>query len=414
MRNEIPSKKERRDSIKTNGVAVVYGNDVSLMAKQLMIDTGAANRIRPQSIVVIKPNLVVSRAQWKGVNTDPAVVEALIETLKQSGVSRITVADGSGMGYSATKAFEICGYSAMAQRYGLRLVDLERDRFVKVPVRLDGPFENLEIAQTVLDCDFLINMPVMKAHTFTSITCSLKNLKGVMPRNLKTKFHSVDLSRAIAQLNSIVTSHLILVDGIQGDLSSETGYTPVRMERLIIGTNPVEVDSVVADMLGYVPRSISHLNYSAAGGLGNCDLEKISAQDLNLPVQEKYFHPQAEYTKRFQCQISAEGACCTCLGNLLFALERLKEQRLLTKEQLFFIGQNQRKVPTGKALRVAVGKCAANRYEADIEISACPPSAGVIYRKVFSALNKAAKPFGQSALPRSSIKVNRERITPDS
>jgi uncharacterized protein (DUF362 family) len=367
------------------------------MAKQLLIDTGAIDRIRPQSVVVIKPNLVVSRAQWKGVNTDPAAVEALVEILKRFGVSQITVADGSGMGYTATKAFEICGYSAMAKRYGLRLVDLERDRFVKIPVRLDGPFESLEISQTVLECDFLINMPVMKAHTFTSITCSLKNLKGVMPRSLKTKFHSVDLNRAIAQLNSIVTPHLILVDGVQGDLSSETGYTPVRMERLLMGTNPVEVDSVVADMLGYVPRSIPHLDYSAAGGLGNCDLEKISVQGLNLPVQGKYFHTQVEYTKRFHCRISAEGACCTCLGNLLFALERLKEQRLLTKEQFFFIGQNPGKIPVEKALKIAVGKCAANLYEADIEIPSCPPSAGNIYRRVISALGKASKSSGQSA-----------------
>ena len=218
-----------------------------------------------------------------------------------------------------------------------------------------------------------------------------------MPRSLKTKFHSVDLNRAIAQLNSIVTPHLILVDGIQGDLSSETGYTPVRMERLLMGTNPVEVDSVVADMLGYVPRSIPHLDYSAAGGLGNCDLEKISVQGLNLPVQGKYFHTQVEYTKRFHCRISAEGACCTCLGNLLFALERLKEQRLLTKEQFFFIGQNPGKIPVEKALKIAVGKCAANLYEADIEIPSCPPSAGNIYRRVISALGKASKSSGQSA-----------------
>ena len=397
MRKKIKDKIDRRGGPATRGVTVVYGKDVSIMAKQLLIDTGAIDRIRPQSVVVIKPNLVVSRAQWKGVNTDPAAVEALVEILKRFGVSQITVADGSGMGYTATKAFEICGYSAMAKRYGLRLVDLERDRFVKIPVRLDGPFESLEIAQTVLECDFLINMPVMKAHTFTSITCSLKNLKGVMPRSLKTKFHSVDLNRAIAQLNSIVTPHLILVDGIQGDLSSETGYTPVRMERLLMGTNPVEVDSVVADMLGYVPRSIPHLDYSAAGGLGNCDLEKISVQDLNLPVQGKYFHTQVEYTKRFHCRISAEGACCTCLGNLLFALERLKEQRLLTKEQFFFIGQNPGKIPVEKALKIAVGKCAANLYEADIEIPSCPPSAGNIYRRVISALGKASKSSGQSA-----------------
>jgi hypothetical protein len=293
------------------------------------------------------------------------------------------------MGYSATRAFEICGYPAMAQHYGVRLVDLERDRFVKTPVRLDGPFQNLEIAQTVIECDLLINVPIMKAHTFTSITCALKNLKGVMPRSLKTRFHGVDLGRAIAQLNSVVTPSLILVDGIQGDLSSETGHTPVRMERMLIGTNPVEVDSVVADMLGYAPQAIPHIRYAAEGGLGTCNLEKISVQEFNPPLEKRPFRPPVGYARRFPCQIRAAGACCTCMGNLMFALERLQEQGLLSKEQHFFIGQNNKRLSAKKGVVVAIGKCAANDFGADIEIPACPPSAGMIYRGVRSALRKS-------------------------
>ena len=43
---------------------------------------------------------------------------------------------------------------------------------------------------------------------------------------------------------------------------------------MILGTNPVEVDSVVADTLGYKPRDIRHIAYSADAGLGTCDLEE--------------------------------------------------------------------------------------------------------------------------------------------
>jgi len=49
---------------------------------------------------------------------------------------------------------------------------------------------------------------------------------------------------------------LIIVDGLQGDLHSESGHDPVVMDRMILGTNPVEVDSFVADALGYQPRDI--------------------------------------------------------------------------------------------------------------------------------------------------------------
>jgi uncharacterized protein (DUF362 family) len=336
--------------------------------------------------VVIKPNLVVSRRNWKGVNTDPQVVEALVEALKQRGASRITIADGSGMGYNATKAFPLCGYTKMAQRYGLTLVDLERDRFVSKPVQSAGPFRQLEIAQTVLNCDVLINVPVMKAHSETLITCSLKNLKGVMPRALKTRFHGVNLSQAIAQLNSVLSPNLILVDGIQGDLSSETGRTPVTMERILIGRNPVEVDSVVADMLGYEPRAIRHIAYSADAGLGTCDLNQIEACALNRPVNDRQVQPPPHYTKRFPCRISADGACCTCMGNLLFALERLQERRLLSKKQQFLVGQKAQRTSHNAALTIAVGQCAVNASHADVAIDACPPSAGMIYQQAASAI----------------------------
>jgi len=367
-------------------VTLIYGNEIQAMVQKLISETAALDSLRPHDTVVMKPNLVASRRDWKGVNTDPRVVEALVNVLKQRGVSHITIADGSGMGYNAKKAFSVCGYKDMARRYGLKLVDLERDRFIRKPVRIDGPFQSLEIARTVLECDFLINVPVMKAHSMTLITCSLKNLKGVMPRATKTAFHGRDLSKAIAQLNTVLSPDLIIVDGIQGDLSSELGHTPVSMERIILGTNPVEVDSVVADMLGYAPRTIRHIAYSADAGLGTCDLEQITIRALNRPTTDEYFQPPPHYTKKFPCHISAEGACCTCMGNLIFALERLREQGLLSKNQYFLVGQKPDLPADGAVTTIAVGKCAIKDVDADVRIETCPPSAGLIYRRVASSI----------------------------
>ena len=179
-------------------VVIIYGNQVEKMVRQLIEKADAIDQLRPDDTVMIKPNLVVSRQNWIGIDTDPRVIEAVVKTLKDRGVRRITLRNGSGMGYSATKAFEYCGYRDLATRYGLRLVDLERDEFIKKPVAIEVPFKNLEIARTVVECDFFISVPVMKAHHETLITCSLKNLKGTMPRSMKTAFHGVNLHRAIA------------------------------------------------------------------------------------------------------------------------------------------------------------------------------------------------------------------------
>lgn len=369
-------------------ITLIYGNQIEKMVPRLINETGALKGLRPSHRVVIKPNLLVSRRDWKGVNTETRVVEGVVEALKERGVSHITIGDGSGMGYSATKAFEICGYRDLEKRYGFRLVDLERDRFAKKAVTIDGPFEELDIARTVLDCDFLINMPLMKAHNETLVTCSLKNLKGVMPRSMKTAFHGVDLSRAISQLNSALVPDLIIVDGIQGNLTSESSRDPVAMDRILLGSNPVAIDSVVADMLGYAPRAIRHIAYSADGGLGPCDLEKIKIRPLNRPSKEERYDPPIHYSKRFPCRIIAEGACCTCMGNLIFAMERLKEQGLLSQSQTFLVGQGVRMPPNDRGEAVAVGECAVKQVDAGIRINRCPPSAGIIYRMAAAAIQK--------------------------
>ena len=79
-------------------VIVNYGNQIQKMVEQITSVNGVLNAVRSQDTVVIKPNLVVSRREWTGVNTDPRVVEAIVKVLKAMGISRIIVGDGSGMG----------------------------------------------------------------------------------------------------------------------------------------------------------------------------------------------------------------------------------------------------------------------------------------------------------------------------
>jgi hypothetical protein len=205
---------------------------------------------------------------------------------------------------------------------------------------------------------------------------------------MKSAFHSVNLHKAIAQLNSVLMPHLIIVDGLQGDLHSESGHDPVVMDRIVLGTNPVEVDSVVADTLGYEPRDIRHIAYAADGGLGTCDLKKIKIHSLNRPSEVKRFSPPTHYSKRFPCSISAEGACCTCMGNFIFALERLNEKGLLSDRLSFFIGQNPKIPMQKKAITVAVGQCASKLASAELSIDECPPTATSIFQGVASRVAK--------------------------
>lgn len=81
----------------------------------------------------------------------------------------------------------------------------------------------LKVCDTALQAEFVINMPVLKGHCQTKITCALKNNKGVIPNSEKRRYHTMGLHKPIAHLNTVVRNDFILVDNICGDLDFEEG-----------------------------------------------------------------------------------------------------------------------------------------------------------------------------------------------
>ena len=355
-----------------NDVTLIFGLDPASMVPELLESLNPFGKLTPGARILLKPNLVVGRSEWKGVDTDPRVVEQVVIYLKDLGLHDITIADGAGMGHTATDAFSFCGYIEMAKQYDIKLLDLDNYRYIQKRPTISGPFSKLKIAETVEKSDYIINIPVMKAHSQTKMTCSLKNMKGVLPRQLKTAFHGRDLEAAIAQLNSIVKPDFTLVDGTYGDLRFETGNTPVEIGMMLAGFEPIAVDCVVAEYLGFKPADIRHITQSLR--VRKVDINGIKKIFLNTPAENKTFKTEPVDLSRYPCSVDAEGVCCTCQGNLLFALERLEDAGRLDKGQHFVIGQQGESDFTigdsGKL--IALGKCAVGRIDADIEVPGCP------------------------------------------
>ena len=57
---------------------------------------------------------------------------------------------------------------------------------------VETPIRPMEICCRALDADFLINLPVLKGHCQTAMTCALKNCKGCIPDREKRRFRPRD------------------------------------------------------------------------------------------------------------------------------------------------------------------------------------------------------------------------------
>ncbi|MDQ7826733.1 MAG: DUF362 domain-containing protein [Candidatus Eremiobacteraeota bacterium] len=342
---------------------VRYGTDERAMTRTLLEIMDVQESINPAHTVVIKPNLVNPTAPSEGATTHSGIVRTVIEYLLERGIHKIVIAESSWVGASTLDAFRICGYESIAREYDVPLVDLKNEGSVEVPV-MDM---KIRVFERILKADILINMPVLKAHCQTSMTCAMKNLKGCIPDSEKRRFHTLGIHRPVALLNRILRSHLVIVDGICGDLFFEEGGTPLPMNRIIAGRNALTMDLYCAGLIGYSFEDIEYLGIARKLGLGDGRfnvVETNTCKDSDTCMQVK--ETRGKRLESLTKNVVNDQACSACYGGLIQALGRMKD---LPSGMKFSIGQGFK----GKKLAgVGIGNCTSGftRWA-----KGCPPRA---------------------------------------
>jgi uncharacterized protein (DUF362 family) len=344
----------------TNKIFIHYGTQIPEMTCALMDAANVSANIQPSMHVVIKPNLVVSRPAADGATTHPEIVEGIIRYLKDRGLGNISIAEGAWVGDSTERAFKNCGYTSLAAKYGIKLIDTKKDRVVKKTLH------GLEISlcETFIHADYFINVPVLKGHCQTRMTCCLKNLKGCIPDSEKRRFHTIGLHQPIAVLASLLKPDLHVIDGICGDLSFEEGGTPISSNRILLGFDPVLLDSYGAQLMGYKPDEIEHLRLAKDFGIGQYVSDQTAITELGArPKTDMKRNPTARQFAQF---IDEDGACSACYAALVFALNKVRPPKSVGKIK---IGQGFR----GKTCSgIGIGNCTTG---CEINVKGCPPHA---------------------------------------
>ncbi len=344
-----------------------YGDNLLDMTKQLLDVSGVAGELPPGGSVAVKPNLVVARPADGGATTHPEIAAGIIEFLRDHGVQDIAVIESSWLGDDTGRAFANCGYVALAERYGVTLCDLKSDRAVPVAT----PAGEVLICEKALRADFLINVPVLKGHCQTRMTCALKNLKGCIPDSEKRRFHREDLHRLIAGLAVALRPALTVVDGVCGDLDFEEGGTPVRADRILLGRDPFRIDVLGCRLLGFDPNEVRYLGLAAQWGLGDLSSEDWELVELARPNAVPA--PRSEgKAARLGRAVQADRACSSCYAALIHALKRFEEQGGSAAKGAIHIGQGWK----GKRLSgLGIGACCAG---VERHVPGCPPTAADI------------------------------------
>lgn len=350
-------------------IAVIYGTDIPSMTRTLL-DRVDWEKLPKTASIGLKPNLVVANLPSSGATTHPEIAETIIQYLQEKGYRNLCIIESAWVGDSTQRGFAVCGYDKMSKKYNVPLYDVKRDSYIARTV--DGV--RIEMSERVMGLDYLINLPVLKGHCQTAVTCALKNMKGCISDRSKRLFHSLGLHRPIALLNSIRSADLVIVDSICGDLDFEEGGNPVRTNRMMIGTDSVLIDSYGASLMGYTPEEIDYIPIAASLGVGSMDLSKAKIVELNQD-RTGAKSVSTRKIKSLEKYVSASSACSACYGNLIHALARLQDRGELGRlPAKIYIGQDYK----GQSKDgIGIGQCTSGF---PCSIKGCPPRAVDIVR----------------------------------
>lgn len=261
--------------------------------KAINLIGGVSIFIKPQSRVLVKPNLLLAKEPEFGIDTHPEVMRAVIKILKEINCE-IFVGDGPNVWGSQSEnvdeVYERSGIKRICEEEKVSLVKFDKRRWrVKFPLttRLDN-------------CDNLVNVPKFKTHDFTILTGAIKNLFGLVSGTYKTELHKKyfdkeDFARILVDIYQEARPALTIVDGIvamQGDGPGTSGKLR-DLNLLLAGADCVSLDSVMALIMGLEPFDILTTKEAASRGLGIADINSIEilGEKLEEVIGEPFLLP---------------------------------------------------------------------------------------------------------------------------
>jgi uncharacterized protein (DUF362 family) len=261
-------------------VTLATGED-HLQALRASLDAigGVGRFVKDGERVTIKPNVGWDRTAEQAANTNPVLIGELVRQCLSAGAAAVVVTDVTCN--DPRRCFLRSGIRAAAEAAGATVALPAAADFVNTD--LDGEMlTEWPVLKHFLECDKLINMPIVKQHSLTRCTIGMKNLYGILGGRRNQLHQQIDQS--IVDLAAFATPTLTVVDatrvllrgGPQGGSLDDVAVP----NTVICATDLVAADARGAEFLDLQPDKVGHIRLAAQSGLGTLDYRAAGYQEV--------------------------------------------------------------------------------------------------------------------------------------
>lgn len=191
-------------------VVAVRGGEPEIMFDRGIQSMGGMRAFvkRGQS-VVIKPNIGWDVIPEKAADTNPNLVKHIVKRCLEAGAKEVYVLDHTCDDWS--KCYRSSGIEKAARDAGAKVVPAHSESYFQTVTIPGGKIlKSTKEHETILNADVFINVPILKHHSSTHISCCMKNLMGnVWDRGY---WHRNNLHQCIADFATYRKPHLNVVD----------------------------------------------------------------------------------------------------------------------------------------------------------------------------------------------------------
>lgn len=273
-----------KKSIKADHDLIVASGDdpYAMTVKAVEAIGGMEKFVKKGDIVLVKPNIGWDRTPEQAGNTNPLVVAALVDLSFKAGAKRVNVFDRTCN--DARRCYANSGIEEAAAKSGATIYHPEDWDTVKANFGYKSLMEGWPIFKDSIDCDVLINVPVLKHHGLTRLTLSMKNLMGVCSGN-RGMIHQ-DIGEKLVDLTGFMNPELTVIDAYRVLVrNGPTGGNLAdveMMKKVIVATDPTLADITACGIAGVEPSDVPYVRNAIRRNFGITDPSK--ADILNITV----------------------------------------------------------------------------------------------------------------------------------
>jgi len=154
--------------------------------------------------VLLKPNVGREAKPRSGITTNPDVVSAVFNYLKERYKAKFFIGDSPIINTNTKMAFEKSGYSNLLKDKDLHFLDLDEPPPIVIQIPKGKILKKIKLSGYWNDFDYIISIPVLKMHMHTGASLSFKNLKGLIYGRDKISLHHLQDPELISQIRGTI------------------------------------------------------------------------------------------------------------------------------------------------------------------------------------------------------------------